>query len=471
MVFSSLSFLILFLPPVLGVYYMLPDTWRNYWLFAASLLFYALGEPVFVAVFAVVILFTWGMGLALDKASDRGKKRLLFIGAGCLVCLLAVFKYGGYTAELLSRKWGRALPLSNLALPIGISFYAFQAVSYLADVRWGAKAQKNPAFLGLYLAFFPQLIAGPIVRYEAFAPQLSGRRVTWDGFSKGMIRFSAGLCRKVLLANPLGAFSDHVFSSGQWSAMSSGMLWLAALAYTLQIYFDFSGYSDMAIGLGSLFGFSLPENFDRPYTAGSATAFWRRWHMTLSQWFRDYVYIPLGGSQRGFPRECANLLLVWGLTGIWHGAGGTFLVWGLAWGVLLILEKGVIRPEERPVGFRAAYRVFFALCLVLLWVVFRAPGLSAAGMYLREMFAFHGAQGRPYEVGLWLHDLWPYLAGGVFLALGGMTPVRRLAARVKSEKGETLLYGFSLTVRFLLTGLAFSTLVNSSYNPFLYFNF
>ena len=468
MVFASLSFLIQFLVPALAVYFLLPKKCRNYGLFAAGLLFYAFGAPRYLPLLLAEIAWGWSFGLAIAKADGKRKKALLILCVAVELGTLAFFKYAGWISEQVQS----GSPLAKLVLPVGISFYSFQAVSYAVDVYRGTEPQRNPFFFGLYLTFFPQLIAGPIVRYPEIERQLTERKITAEGFSRGMIRFSAGLCKKVLLANTLGELADHVFlSSNRIAEMSSGMLWLGALAYMLQIFFDFSGYSDMAIGLGALFGFRLPENFDDPYTAGTATEFWRRWHKTLSGWFRDYVYIPLGGNRQGFARECLNLLIVWGLTGIWHGAGGTFLLWGLLWGLWLILEKGWIRPEKRSRTFRTVYRCFFLVGVLCLWVIFRAPDLSKAQAVLSGMFSFRAAAGRPAELALWLHDLLPYLAAGVFLSAGGMRLLRRFYDSIRGERVRTVVCAASLACLFGLTLLAVSFLVNSTYNPFLYFMF
>ncbi len=471
MVFSSLSFLILFLPPALILYYLTPLKWRNYELFAVSVLFYALGEPVYVFLFLCVILWTWVSGLVIGRATGRLKAFFLILFLAGEIGVLCLFKYGTWISGITPSGTGLAEKLAGLTLPIGISFYCFQSISYTIDVYRGEAVQKNPFFLGLYLAFFPQLIAGPIVRYPQFAPQLTDRKTDFDGFSGGVVRFACGLCKKVLLANTLGGLADHVFGSPELGRMSSVMVWLGAFAYMLQIYFDFSGYSDMAIGLGSMFGFRLPENFDHPYAAGTATEFWRRWHMTLSRWFRDYVYIPLGGNRRGFPRECLNLMIVWGLTGLWHGAGVTFLLWGLFWGVMLILEKAWIRPDTRSRLFRTLYHIPVFLVTLALWVLFRASDLQEALAVLSGMFSFRRSTGRPMELTLWLHDLGPYLAAGIFFMLGGAQYVKKLAEKRCPLSLRKALYVLSLTGLLACTLLAVSSLVNSSYNPFLYFNF
>ena len=477
MVFASLSFLFIFLVPVLALYFLLPERYRNYGLFAAGLLFYYLGAREYLPLLLLEVVWGWLSGLAITRAAGGKKKALLILFISAEIGVMAFFKYAGWLSGLFrdagwfSGFFKTGSPFKDLVLPVGISFYSFQAVSYAVDVYRGVKPQQNPVNFGLYLTFFPQLIAGPIVRYPEIEKQLAGRRVSADGISRGLIRFSAGLCKKVLLANSFGQLSDHVFETVKNTELSSAMLWLGALGYTLQIFFDFSGYSDMAIGLGAMFGFKIPENFDDPYTAVSASDFWRRWHMTLSRWFRDYVYIPLGGNRNGFLRECLNLMIVWGLTGLWHGAGATFLVWGLLWGVLLILEKGLIRPEEKGIFFRTVYRCFILLYIMGLWVIFRAPDLMTAEKVLSGMFAFRTAAERPLEFSLWLRDMAPYLAAGIFLSAGGMRRGRALFRKIRDTRVSGAVYAAYLGGLFAMTLLSVSFLVNSSYNPFLYFMF
>ena len=470
MVFSSLSFLCLFLPAVWWLYYLLPPKFQNPVLFLASIAFYALGEPCYVVLFLAVIIWTWVFGLLITRTERKDRPLyILIVGLAGVLGVLCMFKYAAFAIETINAAAGTSLIIPGFVLPVGISFYTFQAVSYLVDVYRGEYAQTDPFRLGLYLSFFPQLIAGPIVRYGSIAPQLAERRATEEDLSKGVIRLTGGLCKKVLLANTLGRMADHVFRSIEWTQPGTLLLWLGALAYTLQIYFDFSGYSDMAVGLGHLFGFRLPENFNYPYTAKNATDFWRRWHITLSQWFRDYVYIPLGGSRRGKIRQGMNLLLVWILTGFWHGAGWTFVMWGILWGLALILEKFVIQPEKRSGLFRVIYRMAFLVYMVVLWMIFRSPNLHSALLYIRNLFIPRRA-GAPYEVRIWIHDLWPYFAAGIVIAAG--LPAR-MWRKLESTKGALRgwLSGLSFAGGMAFTILAISVLAGSSYNPFLYFNF
>lgn len=471
MAFSSLSFLLIFLPVVLALYYLLPKPARNSVLFISSIVFYALGEPYYVFLFLGVILWNYLFGLLIERAGERPARRVLFVLAivGDLG-VLGLFKYAAFFVSTLNRLSGLALSVPEAVLPIGISFYTFQAISYIADVKRSGRAQRNLVSLGLYLAFFPQLIAGPIVRYDEIKEQIASRHTTARDFGDGAVRLTAGLCKKVLLANTLGQLADHVFSA-ELGAVATPTLWLGAAAYTLQIYFDFSGYSDMAIGLGYLFGFRLPENFNYPYLASDATDFWRRWHMTLSRWFRDYVYIPLGGSRQGRLKQVRNLLIVWLLTGLWHGAGWTFVLWGLLWGCALIAEKFVLRPSERGKLFKVIYRVGFLIFMTVLWVIFRAPDIGTAISFIKGLFVWQSGAVRPLEFGLWLSDLWPYLAAGIALAAGLPRAIRRRLASDSAPKREFALEAAGLVGQLVLTALAVSFLVSGSYNPFLYFNF
>lgn len=470
MVFSSLAFLCLFLPAVWWLYYLLPGTFKNLVLLLASIAFYALGEPRYVFLFLAVIFWTWVFGLAIMQTVHKDRAvSILILGLTGILGVLCMFKYSSFVVKTINAAAGTSYIIPKLVLPVGISFYTFQAISYMVDVYRGEPAQKNLIRLGLYLSFFPQLIAGPIVRYKTIAPQIAERRLTEKDLSKGMNRLIGGLCKKVLLANTFGQMADHVFLAAERTQPGTSLLWMGALAYTLQIYFDFSGYSDMAIGLGHLFGFRLPENFNYPYAAANVTDFWHRWHITLSQWFRDYVYIPLGGSHRGKKRQGVNLLLVWILTGIWHGAGWTFILWGILWGLALILEKLVIQPEKRSRKFQGIYRMGFLVYMVILWVIFRSPNLHSALWYIRGLFLLHEGSAS-YEVGIWVHDLWLYIVVGGSIAAGLPT---RMWKKLESKKGSFCVWlsGLSFAGGIVLTVLALSVLAGSSYNPFLYFNF
>ena len=393
MLFSSSVFLFLFLPAVLLVYYLPLRRWRegqNVFLLLASLFFYAWGEPWFVLVMIASILANYGFGLWVAHAQGRGRS-----GRPAVVCavvlnlgLLFVFKYLMFTLGILNRL-GAAFVIPVIELPIGISFFTFQALSYVLDVQRGrGQAQRSPLKVGLYVSLFPQLIAGPIVKYETVAEQIDGRRETWADFSAGCTRFIAGLGKKVLIANQLALVADWAFLLEGAGDLTAAFAWLGSICYTFQIYYDFSGYSDMAIGLGKMFGFHFLENFNYPYISTSVTEFWRRWHISLSTWFRDYVYFPLGGSRvESRSRHIRNLFVVWLLTGIWHGANWTFVAWGLFYFVLLVLEKyaGLGR------GWPGWCRWLFTFLMVnFAWVLFRADSLLAAAHYLQAMFGLTG---------------------------------------------------------------------------------
>ena len=453
MVFSSLTFLCLFLPLTLGLYYLCPRRGRNAVLLAASLVFYAWGEPKYVLLMVLSIAANYGFGLLLGRG-DRLRRLWLILGVAFNLAMLGLLKY----ADLLLRTWNGLtagnLPLLQLALPIGISFYTFQAMSYIIDVYRGkARAQKNPVDFGAYIAMFPQLIAGPIVRYTDVADRLRDRQVTPEAFAGGLLRFSVGLGKKVLLANQLGTLWALAFQGSPAALLA----WLGALAFTLQIYFDFSGYSDMAIGLGAMLGFSFPENFRYPYTAKSVTEFWRRWHISLSTWFREYLYIPLGGNRRGSARQLLNLGIVWALTGLWHGADWNFLLWGLYYFLLLALEKLFLlrRLERLPAIFG---RLYTLLAVVLGWVLF-ACGTEALPGYLGALFGKNGLAGT-----LDLYYLGKYACLLLLGALASTELPRRLWDRIGPFWPQAL---GSLA----LLGLSLAFLIAESYNPFLYFRF
>ena len=469
MVFSSLTFLFLFLPVVLIVYYLLPRVARNAWLFLASLFFYWWGEPVYLWLMIGSVLFNYLCGLGIGAAKKQGKNALARLVL--ILCIvgdigaLGVFKYADLAISTLNAAAGTGLALLALALPIGISFYTFQALSYTIDVyRDVVPVQKNPITFGTYIALFPQLIAGPIVQYKTVEEQLVNRRESAGQFACGVHRFVVGLGKKVLIANQVGALWDSVqaLPVGSLPALTA---WLGAIAFTFQIYFDFSGYSDMAIGLGRMLGFEFLENFNYPYLSASITEFWRRWHISLGTWFREYVYIPLGGNRRGLARQILNLLIVWGLTGLWHGASWNFLLWGLYFGVILILEKTFLLKvlEKLP---HWVSRLYALLLIVCGWVIFGITDFGTIGQYFAAMFGAHAAWD---STGLYL------LLGNLVLlivaAVASTTAPKRLAARLIgrcSPGTETALRALFYAAVLLL---CFAFLVGDSYNPFLYFRF
>ena len=466
MVFSSIPFLYYFLPVVLGGYFLVPQKLRNGWLLGCSLVFYGWGEPRLLGLMVFTILLFYGCGLAMNRAqSKRGKKLWLTLCVVISLGLLGVFKYADFFIESFNALTGLSVPLLRLALPVGISFYTFQCLSYTIDLyRGNAQVQKNIVNFGAYVAMFPQLIAGPIVRYVDVERQLRQRQHSWDKAALGIRRFTLGLGKKVLIANALGQLCEIFRASQDKSVL---FFWLYAIANMLHIYFDFSGYSDMAIGLGKLFGFDFPENFNYPYISRSVTEFWRRWHISLGSWFRDYVYIPMGGNRVSKPRWLLNILVVWLLTGFWHGAAWNFLVWGLFFAVFLILEKLWLlrRLEKAPV----LGRVYVLFTVMLSFIIFSAENMGQALSSLGSLF---GAGGLPLLSAEFLYYLKSY---ALLLLIGviGATPLprlllQRLGGRPGAEKLRNL-----LEVPALLLILALSTayLVDGSFNPFLYFRF
>ena len=386
MLFSGLTFLYYFLPAVLIAYFLVPDGWKNGVLLFFSLFFYAWGEPKLALLMVVTILVFYLCGLAIGRANGQAaRKRWMIVSVAIGLGLLGLFKYADFFIGSVNAVTGLSLPLLRLVLPIGISFYTFQCISYTVDVyRGDAAAQKNLISFGCYVSLFPQLIAGPIVRYTDVARELEGRSHSMEAFTLGLRRFLFGLGKKVLLANQFGALTTLYRDS---KAQSVLYCWLYALAFALQIYFDFSGYSDMAIGLGQIFGFRFPENFNYPYLSRSITEFWRRWHMTLGGWFRDYVYIPLGGNRVTRPRWFLNILAVWMLTGLWHGASWNFVLWGLVFAVFLVLEKLLPGLRKLPRGLA---NVYVLAVVVGSFVLFNASDLSQAGQDLAGMLGRAG---------------------------------------------------------------------------------
>ena len=467
MVFSSLYFLFLYLPIVLFLYYITPLKWRNLLLLLVNLVFYAWGEPVYILIMFLSIGIDYTHGMLVEKykrrGNDRGARWAVASSVIFNLALLFFFKYWDFVAGSLQAIGFSFMPKLGLSLPIGISFFTFQALSYVLDVhRDRGEVQRSPLKVGLYISFFPQLIAGPIVKYETVAQQIDHRKETWADFSAGCSRFIVGLGKKVLLSNQLAVVADRAFGLGD--GLSASFAWLGALCYTLQIYYDFSGYSDMAIGLGKMFGFHFLENFNYPYISRSITEFWRRWHISLSTWFRDYVYFPLGGSRvDSRAKHIRNLFVVWLLTGIWHGANWTFLAWGLFYFVLLVLEKYGGLGRGWPVW---AKWLFTFLMVNFAWVLFRADSLAAAGQYLQAMFGL-GAGGWDDLTALYLRENWTVLAASVLFA-GPLAP--RLRDWAAKKDSPLLDAGYAvLAAAVFLVSAAF--LIKGTYNPFIYFNF
>lgn len=466
MLFSSISFLYYFLPALLLAYFVLPRKWRNAVLLLASLVFYAWGEPRFAIIMVSTALTGYLAGLLIDRLTGPRLRRLVMLaGVGLTLLPLLIFKYGDFFIDNLNRLSPGLLAPLKLALPIGVSFYTFQILSYVLDVYKGqVKTEKNLFYFLMYVAFFPQLIAGPIVRFQTIQDQIRDRRVSLDDFAYGVGRFSLGLGKKVLLANNLAEIGLKLSQADSRTVLS---LWLTALAFTLQIYFDFSGYSDMAIGLGRLFGFHFLENFNYPYLSRSVSDFWRRWHMSLGSWFRDYVYIPLGGSRRGTLRTFGNLLIVWLLTGFWHGAAWNFLVWGLFYFALLALERAGL--GQRLAKWPPVLSTLYTFTLVLLgFVIFNADSMTAAWQNLAGMF---GAASLPAADSMALYYARSY-APTLLLAILGATPLPKyLFEKLKGERGDFLYDLVSLMGMVAILVLSTGSLIDGSFNPFLYFRF
>ena len=457
MLFSSIEFLYYFLPIVVLVYFLLPKAARNGWLLLSSLLFYAWGEPKYASLMIASILLNYLWGLGIGYRRKPGWKRFFLI-LSVITCLglLGYYKYADFAVENVNALLGTSIPLPKLALPIGISFYSFQILSYTIDVyRGNVEAQKNPIDFGCYVALFPQLIAGPIVRYIDVDRELKSRSTTPDDFRLGLRRFLMGLSKKILIANQLGAFIEIFRASGEKSVV---FYWLYAVAFSLHIYFDFSGYSDMAIGLGRIFGFHFLENFDYPFISRSVQEFWRRWHMTLGGWFRDYLYIPLGGSRCSKAKWLRNVLFVWLFTGLWHGAEWTFVVWGLFFAALLLLEKFVPAIGKLPGAVRHGYVL---LAVMVSFVIFNAADLSQAGSDLAGMFGLGGVSLITQET---LYYLRSYAVVFLIALFGALPFARNWGEKLCNPVVETIVMAALLL-------LCTASLVDGSFNPFLYFRF
>ena len=465
MLFSSIPFLYYFLPLVLAVYFLTPARFRNAVLLLASLIFYAWGEPKYVLLMLASILSGYGFGLLQERyRGQKGAKLVCGLSVAVSLSFLLYFKYADFFLENFNAATGLGVPLLRIALPIGISFYTFQIISYTVDVYRGEPAQKNLIHLAAYVAMFPQLIAGPIVRYSDIAQQLEHRSHSTALAAEGVRRFLIGLGKKILIANQLGELCSVFRASDEKSVL---FYWLYAVAFALHIYFDFSGYSDMAIGLGKVFGFHFLENFNYPYISASITEFWRRWHISLGTWFRDYVYIPLGGNRVGRARQLLNILVVWMLTGFWHGAAWNFVVWGLMFAVLLIMEKlWLLKPLSKCRPLAHLYVVFF---VVISFVIFNAENMGQA---LSDIGGLFGAGGIPLVSAEAVYCLRSFALVLILAVLGAPPPLRKGLVRLSQypTAGKVLnaLEPFTLFVLLLvMTGY----LVDGSFNPFLYFRF
>lgn len=484
MVFSSLVFICVFLPVVFLLNLLIPPVrGKNALLIVASLVFYAYGEPVYIVLMIASTLVNWALGLAIGSRQSRlgsggaahaatrndgTAKALLAVAVIVNLGLLGVFKYAGMVVSTADSLFGLALPDPGIALPIGISFYTFQAMSYVIDVYRGeVKAQRNYAKVLLYIAFFPQLVAGPIVKYHDVEEQLTNRHASLQDVAAGLRRFCVGLGKKVLVANTMAVAVDSIYAA-QLDHVNIAVAWIAAVAYLMQIYFDFSGYSDMAIGMARMFGFTYKENFQYPYSSTSVKVFWRRWHISLSTWFKEYLYIPLGGNRKGKPRAVVNKMVVFVLCGLWHGASWTFVVWGLIHGLFLLIEEYLpIHKLPKPLGW-----LYCMLVVTVAFVLFRADSFQQGGYIIAQMFTgFH------FEYActeLAMRQLTPVFLITLVVALVAAWPVKgALQARLKQASPrvvatvEVLSYVFA----FALLALSFISLSGGGYNPFIYFRF
>ena len=461
MVFSSTVFLFLFLPALLLLYYLpfqKSRTWKNTLLLLFSLFFYAWGEPLFVFVMMAYIILNWYLALRMDQ-SAKHRKAWLTSAIFLDVLLIVLFKYLSFLSKNLALWTGNDHLTADIALPIGISFFTFQIMSYVFDVYYKkAAVQKNLFHVALYISLFPQLIAGPIVRYQQIESEITNRHESFADLAAGFRRFTYGLAKKALLANFVGQIADNVFDYVRKPSIM--LAWLGAIAYALQIYFDFSGYSDMAIGLGRMFGFHFLENFDYPYIAASVTDFWRRWHISLSTWFRDYVYIPMGGSRVKKSRWVLNLFTVWLLTGIWHGANWTFVLWGFIYFAALLIEKTFGMDKKTNI----AARIWTFLVVIFAWVFFRSANISAGWRYIGYMFGVNTSAFIAPDFTVTLTNTYAIL----LMAIIGATPLLPKLYHTWLEKKFGWLEYVWLTVIFCLSILE---VVSSTYNPFIYFNF
>ena len=465
MLFTSISFLYYFLPALIIIYFITPKKYKNIILLIASLLFYFYGEPKYVFLMILEIIIAYIGAILIDKYKNQSKNILittLFIH----VFLLIIFKYTDFIIQTINDISNANIKLLNIALPIGISFYTFQIISYIIDVYNGkVKVQRNIIKLATYVSLFPQLVAGPIVRYQTVEKELDDRVHSFNNFAYGIRRFSIGLAKKVLIANALGELCTKAFVLNETTVI---FYWIFGISYMLQLYFDFSAYSDMAIGLGRIFGFNFPENFNYPYISKSITEFWRRWHISLGTWFKDYVYIPLGGNRDGKYKQIRNILIVWLLTGIWHGANWTFLIWGLLFGIILIIEKIFLNKfmEKLPSFIKRIYVLFIVM---ILFIIFNAENMSVALTNIKGLF---GMNGEVFINDYTLHYLKSYLPL-LIISLFGATPfIKTLIDKLRKNKYVNNIINILEPILIvIILVVVTSYLIDNSYNPFLYFRF
>ena len=464
MVFSDSVFLFMFLPLTLAVYYAVPFAFKNTVLFLTGLLFYAWGEPVYVLIMLLSTAIDYCAGRLMDRfdSNKNIRKATLLVSVVMNLSLLGIFKYGSFFIGSVNGIFGSAIPDPGLPLPIGISFFTFQSMSYTIDLyRRNIKVQKNFIDFAAFVTMFPQIVAGPIVRYEDVSAQLACRRIDLSSMSDGITRFVCGMCKKVLIANSIGALWTDV-KAQDYASMPAATAWLGIAAFTLQIYFDFSGYSDMAIGLGKMLGFDFPENFRYPYNSKSIAEFWRRWHITLGDWFKSYVYFPLGGSRGSTAATIRNTLIVWLLTGLWHGASWNFILWGLYYGVLIILEKFVFRRllERTPSALR---HILTMLAVVFGWVILEITSPASELEFVKAMLGFGGSFANSFTLNA-LHNYAVTFIAAIAISTG--IPLK-MCKKLPEKRADTL----SLVGEAAGMTACIACLVDSGYNPFLYFNF
>ena len=472
MLFTSTVFLFLYLPIVLTLYYIVPRKLKNTLLLFASLFFYAWGEPKFLLILIFFILINYIFAILVDKYRDKTVivKWLLALTVIINLSMLGIFKYANFFVTNINSLFGTSILLNHIALPLGISFFTFQGLSYVIDVyRKDGKAQRNLINMAMYKALFPQLIAGPIVRYQTVAEQITERKETLEKFADGTKRFIIGLAKKMILANNCGWVADQIFAIPA-DHLSVGLAWIGAISYSLQIYFDFSGYSDMAIGLGKMFGFDFLENFNYPYISRSATEFWRRWHISLGTWFKDYLYIPLGGNRGTTLQNYRNLFIVWLATGFWHGAAWTFIAWGLYYGALIMLEKAFLLKFLKRIP-RVFQHLYALLAVIIGWVFFRSATFGYAFSYIKSMF---GANGNS----LWDQQAVYYFAQyGIIILLAiivSMPVFHFIKGFLPKGRNVGNVFGRNLIVStgyVLIFFLSLVSVVSSTFNPFIYFRF
>ena len=465
MLFTSISFLYYFLPALIIIYFITPKKYKNIILLIASLLFYFYGEPKYVFLMIAEIIIAYIGAILIDKYKNQSKN-ILIITLFIHVLLLIIFKYTDFIIQTINDISNANIKLLNIALPIGISFYTFQIISYIIDVYNGkVNVQKNIIKLATYVSLFPQLVAGPIVRYQTVEKELDNRTHSFNNFAYGIRRFSIGLAKKVLIANALGELCSKAFLADEKTIV---FFWIFGISYMLQLYFDFSAYSDMAIGLGRIFGFHFPENFNYPYISKSITEFWRRWHISLSTWFKDYVYIPLGGNRDGKYKQIRNILIVWLLTGIWHGANWTFLIWGLLFGIILIIEKIFLNKfmEKLPSFIRRIYVLFIVM---ILFIIFNSDNMSVALTNIKGLF---GMNGEAFVNDYTLHYLKSYLPVLIIALLGSTPFIKILIDKLRKNKYVNNIINILEPILIVvILVVVTSYLIDNSYNPFLYFRF